>query len=248
LAAAFINAFFSFGGWWEVTKVAGEVKNPERTLPRALLAGIAAVTVVYLALTAAFLYVVPISQVASNTAFVAQFGEALFGFWGAKILAAGVLVSVVGGLTALMLAAPRVYYAMAQDGVLFARFARVHPRYGTPAQAIVLQLTCALLALLMGRFDQIIAYVIFPAVAFLALTAAAVFRDPSARRAWWYPLAPLLFIVCCAAVALMIALHNPVQAAAGALVVGSGAIAYALVRTAGTKSETPVPPRRLPSL
>ncbi|HEU5401235.1 MAG TPA: amino acid permease [Terriglobales bacterium] len=222
IAAAFVSAFFSYGGWWEVTKLAGEVRDPQRNLPRALIFGVVAVTVVYIGLSAAFLYVVPLNEVTSNEAFVAQFGEALFGHVGSAVLSLCVLISVVGGLTVLTMAAPRVYFAMAQKGEFFAPFGRLHPRYNSPANAILLQLGCALALLGFGAFDKIISYIIFSAVIFLAITAAAVFRLREARRARWYPGAPVLFIACCVAVAMMILLRNPVAALLGLTVVALG--------------------------
>jgi APA family basic amino acid/polyamine antiporter len=219
LAAAFINAFFSYGGWWDVTKLAGEIRDPRRNLPRALLLGVMAVTLVYVGLSAAFLYVVPLQQVTSNQAFIAQFGEALFGRTGSIVLSVCVLISVIGGLTALGMAAPRVYYAMAANGNFFKSFARLHPRFNSPVNAIALQLVVSLAVLAMGAFDKILSYIIFSAVVFLALTAAAVFRLPQARQAFWYPFAPIVFIACCAIVALMILARNPLQAILGVAVV-----------------------------
>jgi len=214
-AGAFINAFFSYGGWWDVTKLAGEIREPRKNLPRAMLLGLLAVTLVYAGLSTAFLYVVPLRQVTSNQAFVAQFGQALFGHAGAIVLSICVLISVIGGLAALTMAAPRVYYAMAQDGEFFAPFARLHRRFNSPANAILLQLVCSLVILELGAFDKIISYIIFSAVIFLAMAAAAVFRLQEARRASWYPAAPLLFIACCGSVALMILLRSPLEACLG---------------------------------
>jgi len=238
IAGAFINAFFSYGGWWDVTKLAGEIRDPKRNLPRALILGVLAVTLVYVGLSAAFLYVVPLQQVASNNAFVAQFGEALFGRVGSAVLSVCVLISVVGGLAALMMAAPRVYYAMSLDGNFFARFARLHPRYNSPANAILLQLGCSILLLGLGAFDKIVSYIIFTAVIFLALTAAAVFRLPQAKSEAWYPAAPLLFILCCAIVAGMILLRDPLQALLGVLVVALGLPLHILRRNENA-AETP---------
>ena len=222
IAGAFINAFFSYGGWWDVTKLAGEIREPKRNLPRALIFGVLAVTLVYIGLSAAFLYVVPLQDVASNNAFVAQFGEALFGRLGSAVLTVCVLISVIGGLTALMMAAPRVYYAMSLDGSFFPQFAKLHPRFGSPANAIILQLLIALALLGLGAFDKIISYVIFSAVIFLAITAAAVFKLPGARGASWFPYAPLLFILCCVIVGAMILMRDPLQALLGILVVAIG--------------------------
>ena len=222
IAAAFINAFFSYGGWWDVTKLAGEIRDPERNLPRALLFGVGGVTLVYIVLTAAFLYVVPLERVTSNQAFVSQFGEALFGHAGSVILSICVLVSVLGGLTALTMASPRVTYAMALNGNFFSTFARLHPKFNSPDNAILLQLACSLTLVGLGAFDRIISYIIFSAVVFLALTAAAVFRLPREQRGLWFPIAPLLFILCCGSVALMILLRNPISALIGVAVVLAG--------------------------
>lgn len=220
IAGAFINAFFSYGGWWDVTKLAGEIRDPQRNLPRALIFGVLAVTVVYVGLSAAFLYVVPLETVTSSEAFVAQFGQALFGHVGSAVLSICVLISVIGGLTALTMAAPRVYFAMAQKGEFFAPFGRLHRKYNSPANAILLQLGCALALLGFGAFDKIISYIIFSAVIFLALTAGAVFRLPEAQ--WSHRAAAVVFIACCGAVAGMILLRNPVAALIGVAVVAVG--------------------------
>jgi len=147
IASAAVNAFFSFGGWWEVGKLAGEIREPEKNLPRAFVGGVAIVTAVYLLISFAFLYVVPLERIVSNTAFVAQFGNVLFGSAGGRVLSACVLLSVLGGLMALTMAAPRVYYAMARDGAFFPAFGRLHPRFGTPVNAIFLQTGLALILL-----------------------------------------------------------------------------------------------------
>ncbi len=242
IAAAFVNAFFSYGGWWEVTKLAGEIRDPQRNLPRALILGVLAVTVVYVGLSAAYLYVVPLAEVTSNTAFVAQFGQVLFGRVGSLVLSLCVLISVVGGLTALTMAAPRVYFAMAEKGEFFSPFGRLHPRYNSPANAILLQLGCALALLSFGAFEKIISYIIFSAVIFLAVAAAAVFRLPEARASRWFPAAPIVFIFCCIAVALMILLRNPVAALVGLVVVALGYPLRLQLKKSQEKHEPPLEP------
>ncbi|HLH09020.1 MAG TPA: amino acid permease [Terriglobales bacterium] len=240
IAGAFINAFFSYGGWWDVTKLAGEVRDPRKNLPRALIFGVVAVTLVYIGLSAAFLHVVPLQNVTSNQAFVAQFGEALFGRTGAAVLSVCVLISVLGGLAALTMAAPRVYFAMAQKGEFFALFGRLHPRFNSPGNAILLQLFCSLAVLALGAFDKIISYIIFSAVIFLALTGATVFRLPEARRQFWYPVAPVLYILCCTAVALMIIMRNPLEAVLGIGVVLLGYPLYWKLPKSQDEHQTPL--------
>ena len=138
-AVGVVSAFFSFGGWWDVSKLAGEVRDPGRTLPRALLLGLLAVTAVYIVVSAVFLYLVPLDKVTSDQTFVAQAGEVLFGPTGGVVFAAIVIICLVGSLSALIIFAPRVYYAMANDGLFLKAVARTHPRFGTPANAIAIQ-------------------------------------------------------------------------------------------------------------
>ncbi len=222
IAGATVSAFFSFGGWWEAGKVAGEVRNPRRTLPLAFTLGVLIVTAVYLLVSFAFLSVVPVERIVSNTAFVAQFGEALFGSVGGKVLSGCVLLSVLGGLMALTMAAPRVYYAMAKDGAFFSAFGRLHPRFGTPANAVLLQTGVALLVLCFGAFDRILSFIISSAICFLALSAASLFRLKEPVERWWFPAAPVLFLVGCGLINLLILMHDPVPAVLGLLVVLCG--------------------------
>jgi APA family basic amino acid/polyamine antiporter len=226
IAGSVVNAFFSFGGWWEAGKLAGEVRNPRRTLPLAFTCGVLLVTAVYLLVSFAFLAVVPLDKIVSNTAFVAQFGEALFGASGGRILSACVLLSVAGGLLAMTMAAPRVYYAMAKDGAFFSVFGRLHPRFGTPGNAILLQTCGALLILLFGAFDKILAYIIFSAVCFLALSVTTLFRVKEPVRRWWYPVAPIVYLAGSAIVAFLILMHSPVPALIGVAVVLGGGLLH----------------------
>jgi basic amino acid/polyamine antiporter, APA family len=235
-APALVGAFFAFGGWWEISKLAGEARDPARTVPRALALGVAAVAAVYILTSAVFLYLVPLEQVTSGEAFAAQVGAVLFGNAGAKILAGVVIVAVLGSLLALLMALPRVYYAMARDGVFFKAVAAEHPRFGTPARAIAIQATLAAVLVLSGSFNQIVAYFIFVTVLFLALTVAGLFvvrrRAASATvplyRTPGYPVTPILFLALVAVLLLLLAGHNPRQAALGLAIVGLGLPVYYL--------------------
>src|SRR6267378_3736494 len=128
LAGGLVGAFFSFGGWWDLSKLAGEVRDPEYTLPRALVYGVAIVTVVYLFVSTVFIYLVPIERVTTGETFAAQAGEVLFGKAGAEIFSLIVIVAVLGSLAGIIMSAPRVYFAMARDGLFFPSAAAVHPR------------------------------------------------------------------------------------------------------------------------
>jgi basic amino acid/polyamine antiporter, APA family len=222
IAGGVMSAFFSFGGWWEASKIAGEIRNPKRTLPLAFVGGVTLVTVIYLLISATFLAVLPLDRVTSNTAFVAQFGGVLFGAAGARVLSACVLVCVCGGIAAITMAAPRVCYAMAQTGAFFSVFGRLHPRFGTPANAVLLQTGLALAVLLLGAFDRVLSYIIFSAVIFLALAASTLFRLKEPVKGWWFPIAPISFIVLSTLVALLILMHDPVPALIGVIIVLCG--------------------------
>ncbi len=134
LAAGLVGAFFAFGGWWEIPKLAGEAHDPARTVPRALAIGVAIITAIYIMTSAVFLYLVPLERVTSGETFAAQAGEALFGPAGGRVFSGVVIVAVLGSLLGLLMALPRVYYAMASDGVFFKGVAALHPRFGTPAR------------------------------------------------------------------------------------------------------------------
>jgi APA family basic amino acid/polyamine antiporter len=236
LAGGLVGAFFAFGGWWDTAKLAGEVRDPGRTLPLALALGVAGVTAVYVVTSAVFLYLVPVAEVTSDETFAAQAGERLFGPAGAAAFSAVVIVSVLGSLAALLMAAPRVYYAMARDGLFPAGVAAVHPRFGTPARAIALQAALASLLALTGTFRGIVAYFIFVTVAFIALTVGAVYvlRRRGGRRpaysAFGYPITPAIFIVQAAVLMALLAAGQPLQALAGTAVVLLGIPVYSLVR------------------
>jgi len=229
LAVGLVGAFISFAGWWDVSKIAGEVRDPRRTLPRALVLGVSIVTVVYVAVSGVFLYLVPADRIATDDqAFAALAGDALFGRQGEIAFAAIVVVSVAGSLAAILMAAPRVYYAMARDGVFFPSFAAVDPRRGSPTRAIAIQATLASTLALTGSFYQILSYFMVATLVFLALTVAAIFvlhrrfpADPSVA-APGYPISPLLFLIPTLAVIVSQFVRDPVHSTIGLIVVALG--------------------------
>jgi APA family basic amino acid/polyamine antiporter len=246
LAGALVLAFFSFGGWWEAAKLAGEVREPRRVLPRALALGVGAVTLLYVAVSAVFLYLAPIEAAASDETFAAQAGTALFGEDGGRVLSALVVVFVSSALFAFMTFAPRLYYAMARDGAA-PRFAgRVHPRTGSPVLAIALQAALAALLVVVGSFETIVAYFVFVTVAFLALTVAGLYRlprpEPGAYRVPGWPLTPLVFLGMLLVMLVLLAAGNPRQALSGIAVVACGVPFYRLLVAprAGSRAR-PVP-------
>jgi basic amino acid/polyamine antiporter, APA family len=235
LAGGIVGAFFSFGGWWDLSKLAGEVRDPENTLPRALVYGVMILTAVYILTSAAFMYLVPLEQVTSGETFAAQAGEVLFGRLGAQVLSGIVIVAVLGSLAAVVMSAPRVYFAMARDGLFVPAAAAIHPRYGTPARATVIQAVLASLLVLVGTFNTIISYFVFVVVIFIALTVAALFvlrrRTPEdARyRTPGYPVTPIAFLLLIALLLFLLGGNSPKEAGLGVAVVAFGLPVYYLL-------------------
>ena len=232
LAGGFVGAFFSFAGWWDLGKLAGEVKNPTRTLPRALTYGVIIVTIVYILTSFAFVYLVPLDQVTSGETFAAQAGEVLFGRAGGVFFSLVVVVAVLGSLAAVVMSAPRVYFAMARDGVFLASVAKLHNRYETPARAIALQAVLASALVVAGNFNEIVSYFVFVVVVFIALTILALFkfrREDSSSAGYLtpgYPVTPAVFLVMIVLLLVLLAGNNPIQAFLGVAVVALGLPVY----------------------
>ena len=235
LAGALVAAFFSFGGWWDVTKLAGEVRDPARTLPRALAYGVIIVTLFYILTSAVFIYLVPLERVTTGETFAAQAGEALFGRVGGQVFSIIVIVAVLGSLAGIIMSAPRVYFAMARDGLFIPAAASLHARYETPARAIVLQAALASLLVALGTFDQIVSYFIFVVVIFIALTVAAIFvlrrrfNSESNYLTPGYPVTPAIFLLLIVLLLFLLGANSPKQALLGVAVVASGLPFYYLI-------------------
>lgn len=232
LAGGIVGAFFSFAGWWDLGKLAGEVKNPGRTLPRALTYGVLIVTAVYVLTSFAFVYLVPLDKVTSGETFAAQAGEVLFGRAGGLIFSLVVVVAVLGSLAAVVMSAPRVYFAMARDGVFIPSVAALHKRYETPARAIALQAVLASVLVIAGSFNDIISYFVFVVVVFIALTIAALFKfrreapDTVRYLTPGYPVTPVVFLIMIVFVLVLLGANNPMQVFLGVAVVALGFPVY----------------------
>lgn len=232
LAGGIVAAFFSFGGWWDLAKVAGEVRDPARTLPRALAWGVMTVTLVYMVTTVVFLYLVPLEQVTTGETFAAQAGEVLFGPIGGTIFAGIVIVAILGSLAALLMASPRVYFAMARDGLFFSSVATLHPRFGTPARAIAIQAALASLLVAVGSFEAIVSYFIFVVVIFLGLTVVALLRmrraDPggSAFLTPGWPWTPAIFLALTLLMLVLLGAGSPGPSLLGTVIVALGLPVY----------------------
>lgn len=234
LAIGLMSAFFSFGGFWEASRVAEEVRNPSRTMPAALGLGVACVTIAYVVTTAAFMYLVPASQIGSASEFADLAGRAMLGPAGPSVLAVIVVLSVMTSILALLIMAPRLYLAMGRDGVFPAPLASVHRVTGAPARATASLAVLASLFALVGTFQQIVAFFICSALTFIALAALALIvvrrRQPHAApfRAPWYPLTTWLFVLLVTTVVTLVAVNRPIEALTGFVLVLAGLPARAL--------------------
>jgi APA family basic amino acid/polyamine antiporter len=244
LAGGLVAAFFSYGGWWDLSRLGGEVRDPRRTLPLALALGVLVVTAVYILTSAAFVYLVAPEQVTTREAFAAQAGEALFGRAGALFFTSVVVVAVYGSLAAFTMAAPRVYFAMARDRLFLPAAARVHPRTGAPVRAILMQAALACALVLLGTFDDIISYFMFAVVLFVTLTVAGLFvlrrrGGPAGYMTPLYPLTPAVYLALSAGLLLLLAADSPRQALSGVAVVALGLpVYYLFFRRRAPRGET----------
>ncbi|HKQ96301.1 MAG TPA: amino acid permease [Candidatus Polarisedimenticolia bacterium] len=247
LAGGIIGAFFSFGGFWDLAKIGGEVRDPKRTLPRSLALGVGAATIVYILTSVAFIHLVPIEAAGSGPAFATQAGAALFGEEGGRVFAAIVVIAIAGSLAAVLMTAPRVYYAMAKDGIFLRSVGTLHPRFGTPVRAIVLQATLACLVVGLATFDAILAYFVCVTTAFVTLTVVGLFRLPRPTgdtfRVPGYPATPIGFIALLTTIIVLFAAQRPFEAALGAAVVALGIPVYLFLVPASTRgANRPRPP------
>jgi basic amino acid/polyamine antiporter, APA family len=232
IIGGFVGAFFAFAGWWEVSRIAGEIEKPEKNLPKALAIGIVILTLIYIATSAVFMYLVPIANVTNETTFAAQAGEALFGEIGGKIFSIIVIISVLGTLVAYLMVSPRVYYAMAKDKLFFAKIAELHPKFNTPHRATLIQILFASILILLGNFEQILSYFFFIVVLFIGLTVAGLFRIRKQEFLGYktplFPITPIIFLTLTAIILFLIGMRNPLQTILGIGVVLLGIPVYYL--------------------
>jgi APA family basic amino acid/polyamine antiporter len=236
---ALVPVMFTYSGWNAAAYVAEEVRDPHRNVPLSLALGTIAVVVLYLALNALFLYAMPVSRLAAlpGGSLMDSVAEHLFGTAGGNLLAIFALVSIAASISAMVLAGPRVYYAMARDGVFVRAAGDVHPRFRTPAAAIVAQGAWSGVLVLSGTLSQLVAYTGFAVVLFAGIAVSAVFvlrqrRPDDARpfRALGYPWAPAIFVLASAAMVVNEIWRNPRPALAGIALIVAGIPIYYLVR------------------
>jgi amino acid transporter len=198
---ALISVLWAYDGFADVSFASGEVRNPERNLPRAIVIGTLAIIGIYLAANAAYLYVNPIAEVAMSPLIAAETMQALFGGVGVAFVSIVVTISTFGALIAIMLSAPRIFFAMAADGLFFRSVARVHPRYHTPYVAISLSATLGVLFVLTRTFEQLADTFVLSIWPFYGLAIAGLYRlrrtQPDLPRPYkvpGYPILPGVFV------------------------------------------------------
>ncbi len=231
---ALVAGLFAFGGWHMVTYNSGETLNPGKTIPRALMLGTLIVTCCYLAANAVYLYILPLRTVSSSTRIAADAADALVGFGGGALMSGLVMFSTLGALSGLILCGPRVYHAMARDGMLFSWIGGIHPRFGTPHRAIVVQAVWASVLVSTGTFRTLFTRVVYTEWIFFAMLAAGLFilrrrsDVPRGRKMPGYPFLPAIFVISSLAIVLNQVVSNPPESAFGLSIVLLGLPVYFL--------------------
>jgi basic amino acid/polyamine antiporter, APA family len=232
-----IGVLWAYEGWQYVTFSAGEAIDPQRTFPRAIVIGTASLIGIYLFANLGYLAALGVEGVAGSDRVAAEAVGAIVGPGSAKLIAAAILISIFSATNGLTISAPRVYYAMARDGLFFRTLGDVHPRYGTPAVSIIAGTLCSMVLAWSGTFEQLLTYVVFVGWIFYGLGAACVLvlrrTKPDAERPFrvpGYPWTPLLFIIAAAALVANTIATQPGRAAVGIGVVLLGVPVYFIWR------------------
>ena len=232
---AMVAGLFAYGGWHMVTYTAAETTLPARTIPVALVAGVTVVTACYVLMNLVYLRVLPLDAVRDSTRIAADAADVMFGRGGSRLLAVLVILSTTGSLTGIILTGPRMYYSMAQDGLAPRQLAHVHPRFRTPAVAIVAQGLWASVLAATGVYRQLFTRVVYTEWLFFALMAAGLFvlrRRPDYRPAYLtfgYPVVPLIFILASLGIVIHQFVIEPREAFFGLGLVAVGVPAYYLL-------------------
>jgi basic amino acid/polyamine antiporter, APA family len=243
LGVALIPVLFTYGGWAHANNVAGEVKDPERTLPRAMVLGIAIVVIVYVAANVAYVVALGPVGLAASAAPASDTMRRAVGAVGGTVIGLGIAASTFGFVNLTILSAPRILQAMAADGLFFARAARLHPRYRTPIVALLAQAVWAVVLTWSGEYGPLLDYVVFGDWIFFGLIAATIFvyrrRDrpetPPYFRVPGYPIVPAAFIVIAAYVVASSILSTPRNALLGCCLILLGVPVYAIWRGRGLR-------------
>jgi APA family basic amino acid/polyamine antiporter len=231
--AALIPILFAYGGWQVTNYVAEEMTDPVRDLPRALILGTLAVVAIYLFVNVAYLRTLGLEGLAATTTPAAETAGRWFGAQGERFIAASIAISTFGFLSLSVLAPARVYYAMAADGTFFSALARLHPRYRSPAAAIVVQSAWAIVLTVTGRYGDLLNTVVFADWIFFGLTVAGLFvlrprraATAAGYRMPGYPWLPAIFVLVSAIVVFSAIREAPLRSLAGAGLLAAGIPVY----------------------
>jgi APA family basic amino acid/polyamine antiporter len=235
LAAAMVPVLFAYGGWQTASFVSGEMRDPRRDLPRGLFIGVAGVIVVYVLVTYVCLHALGVEGLAQTRTPASEVMRQALGSRGAKLIACGIAISTVGFLSQSILTAPRVYYAMARDGLFFKAVGRVSEKARVPVVAIMLQGVWAAIVAMTGKYDQILNYVVTIDALFFGLTGAALFvfrrrerpqADDNFVRVPGHPYTTGLFVAACWCLVISTLIAAPLNAGIGVVILGIGALVY----------------------
>lgn len=245
---ALVVVLWTYTGWVDITYVAGEVREPERTYPRALLIGMSIILVVYLLVNAAYLYVLPVRTIAASPLVASTATDRALGGHGASVVAALVMISTFGALNGTILTSPRVFFAMAQDGLFFRSIGAVHSRGRTPYVALLLYMSLGLAGIATRTFEQLAEIFVMGIWPFYALGVGAIFLVPRRRpelarlrRSFGYPVLPAAFILVSVVMLANAAVRRPLEMAISAGIVALGIPVYFVWR-ATRYGQTPVLP------
>lgn len=237
LLIALIGVLWSYGGWHHASYVAGETINAQKTVPRAMMLGALIVTLTYVLVNLAYMLLLPMEELLASERVA---GDAIAAVLpnGGQMVAVAIAISIFGTISIYTMSAPRIYFAMAKDGIFFKALAEIHPRFHTPANAMLIQALWAILLLLFwGTFSNLITYVVFMDFLFMALAAYGVFifrkKLPHQERpykTWGYPIVPAIFIGIVAVFLVNTLINRPSQAFAGLLIAGLGVVVYFLFK------------------
>ncbi len=201
LSLALSKAFWAYDGWGSIAYVGGEIQNPQRSVPRALFLGVFTVIVLYLLVNAAYIFILPIHEMAQSSLVAADVVIRVIGPLGASFIAAAVMISTLGACNGTVLNSARVYYAMAKDGLFFPSMGTVHPRYATPARSLIVQALWSCVLVLSGSFETLTDMLIFVSWIYYGMSAYGVIKLrrthpdlPRPYRVWGYPYVPVAFI------------------------------------------------------
>jgi APA family basic amino acid/polyamine antiporter len=230
---AMIAVLWTYEAWYFITSAAGEIRDPQRTVPRALVIGILAIAAVYISVNVSYFFALRLDEMQGVTRIGERSAAALVGPHGATFVALTVVVSTFGCNAAAILAGSRLLFAMAEDGVFLPIAGAVHPRYRTPHVAIVALTVWSIILTLSGTYDQLFTYVMFASILFSVFCGLALFRlrrtrpeHPRPYRAWGYPIVPALFVFGSAVFVVNTLLQRPFESLSGLVLLAIGLPVY----------------------